>query len=122
MPLVGRRVGDVRVEGALHALGREDGVVAVLDVAAELVLVPGEEFRVAGDGEVEDLGEDSCDALFSALEGQAGGLRRWSVLCWKRRRWGVRTHEVAAGAAAADDDLVGVDAELGCVLLALRSC
>lgn len=47
MAMIGRRVRDVRIEEDLHAQDAQHRVVVVLDPAAVLVLLAGEEFGVA---------------------------------------------------------------------------
>lgn len=70
---VGAVLREVGVEKSFHPEDAEDGIVVVLDVAAKLVLVPGEVLGVACRGEVDDLGDDR-DAFIAALDGEACGL------------------------------------------------
>lgn len=63
MPVIRLRVGCMSIKDSLHADCAEDCVVVVLDVAAVLVLVPGEKLRVACRREMEYLGYDASDAI-----------------------------------------------------------
>lgn len=67
--VVGLGIGDVRLVKGIHHGGGQDAVVHVLDPAAVLVLVPGEELGVAGGGEVKHLGDDAGYALVAGHDG-----------------------------------------------------
>lgn len=71
-------VRDVHIETSLISQRTEDGVFKVLDVAAEFVLILGEEFGVAGRREIEDLSDHSADAGLPALDSQCSGLEEIS--------------------------------------------
>lgn len=72
--MVGNSVRDVYIETGLIPQRAEDWILEVLDVAAELVFMLGEEFGVAGRWEMENLGKHTGDAMVSALDSQGSGL------------------------------------------------
>lgn len=72
------RVRDVHIETGLISQRTEDRVLKVLDVTSKFVLIPGEEFGVAGCREIENLSDHSADAGLPALDSQCSGLKEIS--------------------------------------------
>jgi hypothetical protein len=58
-------VRNVGVQRHFHLDSVEDAGVGILHITSELVLVLREELRVADDGEMEDLGENSSNSVVS---------------------------------------------------------
>ena len=79
MPPAGFRVcrAQVCLEDELHARRADEARVPVLHVAAKLMPVPRKQFRVAQDGKVQDLANDTRDAAVASLQGEHSGLDAW---------------------------------------------
>lgn len=69
-------VWDIYVETGLIPQRAEDWILKVLDVAAELVFMPGKEFGVARCWKMENLGKQTGDTVVSALDSQGSGLEK----------------------------------------------
>jgi hypothetical protein len=67
-------IGHVRVEERLHEIHVENRVGVVLDVAAVLVFAARKEFGMTDRREMDDLGDNPCDATVPRFKTQRCGL------------------------------------------------
>lgn len=112
-------IRSVRVEGQLVNDGAKNRVFAILDIASEFVLVPGEELWMTGQREMQDLGNDASQSIVSCLDSNSCGLE--DDVNTYSGGYLRPTNKTASCAAPTQNNPFRVDTEGLCILLALKT-